>query len=146
MTNKLLENLRVFLLDIIEQHEDQQTGWVSERVTQHEHRQARQLFDALNEIYGASTEPGHAAETWWVRITQRSGSNMDTKLYEDLQIFLIQARTVFFALGMGQGKDPTYTPEELIESLLHPRHDNESMARTAMTLYDRIARAHQKED
>ena len=67
MNNKLLENLRVFLLDIIEQHEDQQTGWVSERVTQHEHRQARQLFDALNEIYGASTEPGHAAETWWVR-------------------------------------------------------------------------------
>tara|TARA_R110000751_G_scaffold249310_1_gene349029 strand:- start:94 stop:366 length:273 start_codon:yes stop_codon:yes gene_type:complete len=67
---------------------------------------------------------------------------MDTQLCEDLQSFLIDARQVFRALGMGQGEAPTYTPEELMEALLHERHDNAAMVRTASTLIERITQAH----
>lgn len=66
MNNKLLENLRTFLLDITVHYEDTEEGSDSHTMYQ----QACSLFDALNEIYGYAPgdEPGYRnAEIWWIR-------------------------------------------------------------------------------
>ena len=63
MNNKLLEQLRTFLLDVtVEQYEAGDAA-ATHRVRQQQYNRARTLFASLTEVYGVG-EPGHKAETW----------------------------------------------------------------------------------